>query len=59
VNKLFQVLGTYRVLNVQGERIGDLVVVVVVVVWLLLVGGRAHLIGRGISLRKGDELRAS
>jgi len=28
------------------------------VVWPLLVGGRAHLIGGGISLRKG-ELRAS
>jgi len=30
-----------------------------IVVWLLFVGGRAQLIGRGISLRKGDELRAS
>ncbi len=29
------------------------------IVWLLLVGARAHLTGRGISLRKDDELRAS
>jgi hypothetical protein len=43
----------------EGKELVNLVVVVVVVVWLLLVGGRAHLIGHGISLRKGDELRAS
>jgi hypothetical protein len=41
----------------KGKELAN--IVVVVVVWLLLVGGRAHLIGRGISLRKGDELRAS
>jgi len=40
-------------LSVQGERIGE-PRSVAIIGWR-----RAHLIGRGISLRKGDELRAS
>jgi hypothetical protein len=53
VNRLFKVLGMCGgFLVFKGKELGNNVV------WPLLVGGRAHLIGAGISLRKG-ELRAS
>ncbi len=49
MNRLFKVLGF---LVLKGKELGNNAV------WPLLVGERAHLIGGGISLRKG-ELRAS
>ncbi len=54
MNKLFVSVGNLQgFLVFKGKELANHVV------WLLLVGGRAHLIGHGISLRKVDELRAS